>query len=276
MTTSTFDLFGQGIAAQQKTGSEVGFRADGSVLLVLGSAEPADPCELGKLPREPLTLHYHPLKQDTLPEVLQRIKELKQLNLAIHGLSPGWVDRHGRDALRAAQEAGLDSLAWCSGGIGETSPAANGWEALQDFDIPKVASFTYSPRDSAEQIEERIAKLAAGRNVQTLSPLPASVGDMVVVKDLTTDGLQDVTVLIRCRLQCNCHVRASWAALGWKMAQSTLGFGVDELTGWGLEEFLAYSQRLRPSSVIGREEVLAGIKEAGRRPREVRKCTWDS
>ena len=107
--------------------------------------------------------------------------------------------------------------------------------------------------------------------------MPASVGDLVLLSDLTTDGLRDISVLIRSRLCApeSARVRASWAALGWKMAQSSLAFGADQLAGWGLEEFLAYTQRLRPSSTVGREEALAGVKEAGRTPQEVHSCNSD-
>lgn len=165
-----------------------------------------------------------------------------------------------------------DSLCWWTGPV--ESPTLD-VERMAGSRLPVVASFQYGPESTAEQIVERLWQLRECPSLATVVPLPAGVGDLILIRGATTDGDLDVAVLAACRLALpRVHVRSSWAALGWKLAQVGLMFGADEVAGWGAEEQLAYTSRLRPASRVERAEVEAGIREAKRLPLEMTRCDW--
>lgn len=164
---------------------------------------------------------------------------------------------------------GADSFALVTPELGKP------W-APASYSGPVVASFTYPPGFAPEHLLDRLEALSQVANLVAVSPLPAAVGDRVLVPGATTDGTDDAAVLAACRLVLpKVHVRSSWAALGWKVAQVCLAFGADTLSGWGAEEQLVYSSRTRPASTVDREEVEQGIREAGFEPVEVSRCDWD-
>ncbi|MEW6277591.1 MAG: hypothetical protein AB1758_03130 [Candidatus Eremiobacterota bacterium] len=139
--------------------------------------------------------------------------------------------------------------------------------------LPEVATVLY---DQESSVLDDLERLARRPRLVGVVLLPAAVGDQVLVEGATTWGNRDVSLLAAARILLpHCHVRASWGALGWKLAQPAVAFGADELAGWGLEEHLAYP-RARPASGVGRAEVEAGIREAGRIPVEVSRCDWAS
>ena len=241
---SVFEL-GRDALAHSRT--QVGYREDGAVLLVAGG-EPA-------AVEQPRCVHFHPGKDEAAP--LERLAELRQRGLPVHGLSPGWVRRHGL--------LPVDSLALYTGALqGPAGAAAEGWEQCLGLGLPFVASLTYGPGDPERALLERLERLTAASSVLLL---PRASGDRMLA-EATTDGLQDVRFLAQARkaLPATVRVRASWAALGWKMAQATLAFGVDELAGWGLEEELAYGNKRHSAMQVGAAEVREGIEEAGREP----------
>lgn len=254
-------LFELGRLARELRSAEVWLRADGAVQLALaGEERPA--VELGRLPSHVRQVHYHPGRGEGPEAVQARVAELRTLypGALIHGLSPGWAQRHGLEAVRAS---GVDSFCWFTGELGaDPAPAAQGWERCSDLELPSVAAVVYGPEHSVEQLTSRLARLGTAQQVVLL---PRSAGDLVVVRGATTDGPWDIELLSRARasLPAGVRVRASWGALGFKLAQSALAFGADALAGWGLEEQLAYSGKMRSADVIGWEEARAGVQEAG-------------
>ena len=255
------NLFSLGKRARANRNAQVWLRADGAVWLVLGSqARPA--VELGRLPLEITEVHYHPQRQDSPTLVGERLAQLRQEypQARIHGLSPGWVDRHGLPD-------GLDSLCLFTGELdGEPAAAARGWQEALHCDKEAVATVVYGPEHSAAQLEQRLLQLSRAPRLRQVVLLPRAVGDLVVVPGATTDGPRDIEflALARCVLPSHVRVRASWGALGFKLAQSSLAFGADALAGWGLEEHLAYSGKMRSADLIGWDEARAGVREAGR------------
>ncbi len=166
-------------------------------------------------------------------------------------------------------EGDLDSLSYFSGELGQPPLPA------PQPDKPVVACFTYTPDFSAESLLQRLEFLRALPRLVSVVPLPALPGDRVPVRGVTTEGTDDAAVLAVTRIVLpRVHVRSSWAAFGWKVAQVGLAFGADELAGWGAEEQQAYSSRTRPASVVDRQEVLLGIKEAMFEAVEVGRCDW--
>lgn len=251
MNATMTDLFSLGRAARARAHAEVWLRADGAVHLL-----PQSP-DWGKLPREVTEVHYHPSKGQTIEQVREEIAQVRQQypGARLHGLSPGWLERNGSELLEL-----FDSFCLFTGELGAPPhPAAQGWRKFSE--LPNaVATLVYGPEHSLEQLQERLKHL---ENVGQVVPLPRAVGDLVMVSGATTDGTWDIEVLSRCRalLPARVRVRASWGALGFKLAQASLAFGADALAGWGLEEQLAYSGRMRPAELVGWEEARAGLRE---------------
>ena len=268
------NIFQLGREAARGLSGQVNYREDGAVWMALGSS---DPHPAGGKSEGPRFVHYHPLKDDSIETAQARVRELHARfpQAPVHGFSPAWFERQG-----AREVIGLNSLCWFTGSVdGPAESASSGWQKLADTEIAKVASFIYGPEVTREQVEARVGEILKGRNVTTIVPLPRGLGDRVLLAQATTDGILDVTVYAWTRIACARHdvrLRASWGALGWKMAQPCLSFGVDELAGWGLEEFLAYGPKARGSSVVGREEAEQGIREAGREPIGVTACASGS
>ncbi|MBS2033411.1 hypothetical protein JST97_00370 [bacterium] len=253
------NLFELGREARRKRHPRVWLRADGAVHLV-----PTSP-DWGKLPLEVKEVHFHPRKDETPEQVLAQVAELRSRFPAarLHGLSPGWLKKYGMDILNQLR---LDSLCWFTGELtGPSSPPAQGWQDCAALKLPKVAAFVYGPEHSAEDLEKRLDQL---RDAEQIIPLPRAVGDLVVIPGATTDGPRDIEILSRSRALAEPAqwIRASWGALGFKLAQSSLAFGADALGGWGLEEQLAYSGRMRPADLIDWNEARAGTVEAGMEP----------
>lgn len=236
-------------AARAPVTASVRYRPDGAVALVLGTDE--------AFPEGARCVHFHPARDEADPAA--RLASLRERGLPIHGLSPGWVRRHGL--------LPVDSLSVFTGSLSQgPEPAAEGWQACLELGVPYVATILYGPRDSEAALTERLGLLQGASSVVLL---PREAGDQLLGEECT-DGVQDARFLALARrtLPASVRVRASWAALGWKMAQATLAFGADELAGWGLEEALAYGKKVRPAATVGAAEVRAGIEEAGREPVE--------
>lgn len=257
-TLTPMTLFELAREARARKNPTCWHRADGQVALAPISGPDFSGCKA-----EISEVHFHPRPQDSAVEHLLQLKQAHP-QAQLHGLSPGWVARHGLAALQELEEVGLASFCWFTGELESGSPASQGWEALLDLELPKVGVFVYGPEDHWSRLEPRLARMAQARNLLQVVPLPRAVGDLVVVPGATTDGTRDIEILARCRafFAPQVRVRASWAALGFKLAQSALAFGCDALAGWGLEEQLAYSGKMRPADVVSRDVVLAGLAEA--------------
>ncbi|GMU55935.1 MAG: hypothetical protein AMXMBFR33_50810 [Candidatus Xenobia bacterium] len=188
----------------------------------------------------PRVIHLMPGSETRLPSLRQAFPE-------------AWV--HGPAGLD-----GLDSVAL----LGQR-PECSG--------MPEVATLTYDQTTPVESLLADLQSLARRKWLVSCVLLPEGVGDQVL-SPATTWGSRDVALLSAARLLLRCHVRASWGALGWKLAQASIAFGTDELAGWGLEEQLTYAGRFRPAAQVSHEEAEAGILEAGRIPRAVTRCDW--
>lgn len=235
-------------ASMERLHDEVAFLEDAALFLATREAPwPAV---------KPRVIHLLPdLEED--PDLLRgRLKALREAfpGVWIHGGSPAWVARHG--ALE-----GLDSLALF------TSRPEPG-------ERPEVATIVYAQDTPVETILGDLHALEGRRRLVSCVLLPAGVGDQVL-SPATTWGSRDMALLAAARLILpRCHIRGSWGALGWKMAQAAIAFGVDEIACWGLEERLAYGTRFRTACTVEHEEAEAGIQEAGRIPRELSRCDW--
>lgn len=188
----------------------------------------------------PRVIHLAPGAEPRLPSLRQAFP-----NAWVHG--PAGLD-------------GADSVAL----LGERPPCSG---------MPEVATLNYDQTTPVESLLADMQSLARRKWLVGCVLLPAGVGDQVL-SPATTWGSRDVALLSAARLLLRCHVRASWGALGWKLAQASIAFGTDEVAGWGLEEQLTYGGRFRPAAQVSHEEAEAGILEAGRIPRALTRCDW--
>ena len=142
--------------------------------------------------------------------------------------------------------------------VAEAGPAPSG--------RPVVAALHYSPDVSPEALESACQAAAEIPGLRSVVPLPLAAGDRIPLEGATTSGPTDVMVVsvLRHFLPADVRVRASWAALGWKVAQMALIHGADELAGWSVAESVAYSARVRAAARVETEEVKCGVEEAGK------------
>ena len=170
---------------------------------------------------------------------------------------------------------GLDRAVFVAGHLGTRFEEAPELE-LSRRSIEGVASVTavvvYTPEVSAKSIEEAARQLSRIPKLHSVVALPAGAGDRIPLKGVTTSGTSDVMVCaaLRYLLPSEIRVRASWAALGWKVAQVALAYGADECAGWSSAEALVYSPRVRAAARCEREELEAGLREA-----RVVRGSWD-
>jgi hypothetical protein len=264
--TEVMSVFDLARLARQRRRPRLWVRPDGAVDL-----QPLGGPDLGKIEPQIREVHFHPRKGEELHQTWESLASLRRLHpeALLHGLSPGWVSQHGRDALDRACAAGLQRFCWFTGELGsDQHPAAQGWQALADAPVDKVAVFVYGPEHSLADAQQRLQLLAGASRLQQVLPLPRAAGDLVLISGATTDGVRDIEMLAftRSQLDAQVCVRASWAALGFKLAQSSLAFGADGYGGWGLEELLTYTSRCRPADRVTLDQALAGAAEAGMEP----------
>ncbi len=131
---------------------------------------------------------------------------------------------------------------------------------------PGTAVLQYSPEVTGRAVQQAVEELEGCHGLVSVVPLPTGVGDRIPLPGLTTSGVVDVMLLasLRIALPTTVRVRASWAALGWKVAQVGLAYGADECAGWSAAESLVYSERVRAASRVEISELSEGLLEAGR------------
>lgn len=129
---------------------------------------------------------------------------------------------------------------------------------------PLIAVLSYSPEVEPEALEQACLAAKELPNLQSVVALPLGAGDRIPLKGFTTSGTSDVMVVsvLRHFLSAETRIRASWAALGWKVAQMALVYGADELVGWSAAESLVYGPRVRSAARVERDEVELGVAEA--------------
>ncbi len=85
-----------------------------------------------------------------------------------------------------------------------------------------------------------------------------------------TTGIYDLKMLAVARLMLDNfpHIRAFWIAIGQKLAQVSLNFGVDDLDGTVMEENIFRAAGSESTQMIPKESFLKMIRDAGRIPVE--------
>ncbi len=83
-------------------------------------------------------------------------------------------------------------------------------------------------------------------------------------------GYQDIKMLAISRLLLDNfpHIKAFWIMLGTKLAQVSLGFGVDDLDGTVVEEHITHAAGAETAQALSKQELIRLIVEAGRVPVE--------
>lgn len=164
---------------------------------------------------------------------------------------------------------GLDRGVFLAGRLGQDfRPCADVAQSKAcELGIPLTATLSYSPEVTCQALADAADQLSGVPGLVTVVPLPAGAGDRIPLPGLTTAGTTDVMVIsaLRILLPIGVKVRASWAALGWKVAQGALAYGADEIAGWSAAETLAYSGRVRAAARVERDELDLGLEEAGKR-----------
>lgn len=85
-----------------------------------------------------------------------------------------------------------------------------------------------------------------------------------------TTGIYDLKMLAVARLMLDNfpHIRAFWMAIGQKLAQVSLHFGVDDLDGTVMEEKIIHAAGSESNHLVPMESFIKMIKEAGKIPLE--------
>ncbi len=105
---------------------------------------------------------------------------------------------------------------------------------------------------------------------QAFIPLAFQPRNSDLAKGASTTGFDDLKTLAAGRLYLDNfdHVKAYWVMLGDKIAQVSLHFGVDDLDGTVVEEKIAHDAGATSREAMGRDELVALIREAGKVPME--------
>lgn len=161
---------------------------------------------------------------------------------------------------------GLDRAVVLAGKLGVTFEAEQDLAQAIHAQLPVTAVLVISPQATPQALIEAVTCLRSLPSLVGVVPLPAGPGDRIPLPGLTTSGVLDVMVIAALRLLLGpeVRIRASWAALGWKVAQVALAYGADELAGLTAAEALAYTARVRAASHVESSELQRGLAEAGR------------
>lgn len=233
--------------------------ADDEVRLYGGTREAARLSSRGesKDPEKPTCLVVTP-KEDSSEEEFQQLVERAR------GEHPG-VELAGFGG--TAESSEFDRVVVIVGRADQNFEEEKEWLAeAQAFQKAKMTLVVvYTPEVRAAALEKAARACAKGPRVESVVALPLGAGDRIPLPGLTTAGNIDMAVVsaLRYLLPREVKVRASWAALGWKVAQLALIYGADELAGWTAAETRVYTGRVRAAARVESEEVESGIVEAG-------------
>lgn len=192
-----------------------------------------------------------------------------------------------RQVLEALAEAGLGSL---PGGGAEILAEATRrricpekisgarWleimETAHGLGLRSNATLLYG---HVESLEDRVEHLRLLRELQDRTggfqafiPLAFQPRNSELAGGHGTTGFDDLKVLAVGRLYLDNfdHVKAYWVMLGEKIAQVSLHFGVDDLDGTVVEERIAHDAGATTREAMGREDLVALVREAGKVPVE--------
>jgi hypothetical protein len=268
------DLFGEqrhallGQRAQARRNDPVRSLADDEILLVGGASDAVrlsqrPKANQGKPPRSVGLTPSGPAQ--TLVDFRVSVAEMRQAypGAELAGFGP-------LAATPAERFAGLDRGLVLAGTAAASFAASPELSSLAALALPLTAVLVYTPEVTAEAMEQAVKALGALEPVGVVA-LPAGAGDRIPLAGLTTAGSTDAMVVaaLRILLPTRVRVRASWAALGWKVAQVAIAYGADEIAGWTAAETLAYTGRVRAASRVERQELDEGLEEA-----RVRDAGW--
>jgi hypothetical protein len=251
-------LLGQ--LARSKACADVRSLADDEIQLA-GEANEATR-RPGKLPGSPRLVALTAEKDESLERFRDRLAELRTQHPAAELAGFGPLEVPPSERFR-----GLDRGEILIGKLGSQLQEAPDVALACDLKTPLTAVLLYAPEVTPESLKQVGATLRKLSSLVGVVPLPASAGDRIPLAGLTTAGNTDAMVIsvLRLLLPSQVRVRASWAALGWKVAQVTLAYGADEIAGWTSAESLAYTGRVRAACRVEREELNQGLAEARRR-----------
>ena len=251
-----------GCLARSRRNSEVRSLADDEILLLGGASSAA---RLSQRPKakvggEPLSLALTPEGAgQTLEEFQSLLPELRCAHPQAELAGFGPLDSAVVDRLR-----GLDRGVVLAGRLEERFLPSSEFAEFHRLAMPLTAVLVVTPATTVEAIEQASEALSELLTLVSVVPLPAGAGDRIPLPGLTTAGSLDAMVIsaLRLTLPREVRVRASWAALGWKVAQVALAYGADEIAGWTAAETLAYTGRVRAAGRVERAELDVGLEEA--------------
>lgn len=236
--------------------------ADEEVLLVGMASEAARLSSRPKAtPDVPpkLVVATPPSKDSTIEDFAKLVQETRELHptAELEGFGPLSLPLQERFQ-------GLDRGVALAGRLGQTFEPSSELSQLAKAQLPVTVVLVYTPEVTTAALEQAVTALKELSNLAGVVPLPAGAGDRIPLPGLTTGGSTDVMAIsvLRLLLPQTVHVRACWAALGWKVAQAALAYGADEITGWTAAETLAYTGRVRAASRVERQELNEGLEEA--------------
>ncbi|MHB8763767.1 MAG: aminofutalosine synthase MqnE [Deferrisomatales bacterium] len=227
---------------------------------------------------------------------LEVLRELRRRHPRLHlkGFTAVEIDHFAklsgetpRRVLEALAEAGLGSLP--GGGaeilaeetrrqIGPEKISGRRWleimETAHGLGLRSNATLLYghveSPEDRVEHL--RLLRELQDRTggFQAFIPLAFQPRNSDLARGAPTTGFDDLKTLAVGRLYLDNfdHVKAYWVMLGEKIAQVSLHFGVDDLDGTVVEERIAHDAGATSREAMGRDELVALIREAGKVPVE--------
>lgn len=90
------------------------------------------------------------------------------------------------------------------------------------------------------------------------------------LKNPASSGVDDLKTLAVARIYLDnfANIKAYWVMLGEKIAQVSLAFGVNDLDGTVVEEKIGHDAGAATPQAMGRDEIVALIRKAGREPVE--------
>lgn len=192
------------------------------------------------------------------------------------------------EVLTALQAAGLDSM---PGGGAEIfservreslcpqKASAAEWlevaRTAHGLGIPTNATMLYGHIETAA---ERIDHLLALRDLQdetggfqTFLALPFHPQNTGLAGEVSrASAWEDLKMVAVSRLMLDNfpHVKAYWVMLTLPVAQLALGFGADDIDGTVAEERITHAAGARTAQHLGKEALIAAIRQTGRRPVE--------
>lgn len=235
--------------------------ADNEILLTGGAKAAARATEKSKQVETPALVVLTPGKGELLEEFEQEVLAARAnypgAELAGFG-PPGWTP---------VPASALDRYVFRLGTVAASFQLDPDWtyKTAASHSGEFTAVLLYAPEAQAEALSEAVSLLESVENLTTVVPLPLGAGDRIPLRGMTTSGNLDMTMLaaLRFLLPCTVRVRASWAVMGWKVAQVGPAYGASEMMGWSAAEALAYSGRVRAAARVETAELEAGLAEAG-------------